>query len=121
MEKAGTALVVPQENPEELGRTLLTLITQTDARLAVRRNQLRWCAEEGDPVRVFRPLNDWCASPERLQGGIPQGFVPKPFGSLRYRLAAFALAAREKGYCAVMGRLASKLPFSSVRRERNPR
>lgn len=121
MEKAGTALVVAQQNPEDLGRALLTLTTLSETRSAIRNNQIRWCAEEGDPVRVFHPLNDWCASPERLRGGIPSGFVPRPFGSLRYRLAAFALAAREKGLSEIMGRMAAKLPVSSVRQKNNSR
>jgi len=121
MDKAGTAIVVPQENPEELGRALLTLITRGEARSAIRKNQIRWCSEEGDPVRVFRPLNDWCSSPERLQGGIPPGFVPKPFGSLRYRLAAFALTVREKGLSEGLRRMAAKLPNSSVRQKRDSR
>jgi hypothetical protein len=117
MEKAGTALVVPQESPEALGHALETLISRDEARSAIRKNQIRWCSEEGDPVRVFRPLNEWCASPERLRGGIPPGFVPKPFGTLRYRLAAFALAARGKGFSGVLGGMAAKCLFSSARRK----
>lgn len=112
MERAGTALVVPQQSPEELGRALLTLITRAEARSAIRKNQIRWCSEGGDPARVFRPLHDWCASPERLRGGIPPGFGPKPFGSLRYRLAAFALAVREKGFSEVLGRFFRKMSAS---------
>lgn len=112
MEKAGNALVVPQENPEELGRALLSLVGPGGARLSIRRNQLRWRTEGGDPERVFRPLNDWCKSPERLPGGIPPGFVPRPFGSLRYRLAALALTMREKGFSEIVGRVAAKLTSS---------
>lgn len=112
MERAGTALVVPQQSPEELGRALLILITRSEARSAIRRNQIRWCSEEGDPVRVFLPLNEWCASPERLRGGIPPGFAPKPFGTLRYRLSAFTLAARGKGFSGLLGWVVRKMSAS---------
>ncbi len=118
MERAGTAIVVPEESPEELGRALLTLITRGEVRSAIRRNQIKWCSEEGDPVRVFRPLHDWCASPLRLLGGIPSNFVPRRFGSLRYRAVSFVLAVREKGISEALGRIAAKLPIPSVRQKR---